>query len=293
MFKRSTSGSVVCPSCGRLVGVNDEKCLGCGRARPGLWGFAPLINQMGRQLSFGDVVLWGCGLLYVVGLLYDPSSIMRGGLLGILSPSSEANWLLGASGTLPVLGFGRWWTVLSAGWLHGGVLHIVFNMMWIRQLIPAVESRFGSGRLVIIYTLSSVAGFALTTLMGLLPLPGPLQGARFLTVGASAAICGLAGALWAYGRRTGDQNIVREIQKIVVYLLVFGLLISGIDNWAHIGGLAGGFMVATWLDPAKEAEEPRHLIIALVCIGLTVASILMSVLHGLAKVDVWRNLVGG
>lgn len=281
MFKRSTSGSIVCPSCGRLVGVNDEKCLGCGRARPGLWGFAPLLNQLARQLSFGDVVLWGCGLIYAIALLYDPSAIMRGGLFGILSPSPQANFLLGASGQLPVVGYGRWWTVLSAGWLHGGVLHIVFNMMWVRQLVPAVASRFGSSRLVIIYVLSSAAGFALTTSMAFLPLPGPLQGARGLTVGASAAICGLAGALWAFGRRTGDLAIVREIQRIVVYLLVFGLVISGIDNWAHIGGLAGGFLVATWLDPAKEAEEPWHLVLALVLLALTVVSILASVLTGL------------
>lgn len=292
MIKRPTSGSIVCPSCGRLVGVQDEKCLGCGRSRPGLWGFAPALNQVGRNLRFSDIVLWGCGLLYAFGLLYDPSSILGGGLLSILSPSSEANWLMGASGSLPVLGFGRWWTVLSAGWLHGGLLHIGFNMMWIRQLVPAVESRFGSGRLVIIYTLASVAGFVLTTFMGIWPLPGPLRGAAFLTVGASAALCGMAGALWAYGQRTGDLAIVRQIQKFVIYILVFGLLVQGIDNWAHIGGLAGGYLVARWLDPVK-AESPNHLIAALVCLGLTVVSILLSVVHGLANLETWRSLVGG
>ena len=291
MLKRPTSGSIVCPGCGRLVGVQDEKCLGCGRARPGMWGFAPMINALGRNLGFSDVVLWGCGLLYVVGLLYDPSSIMGGGFLSILSPSTEANWLLGASGTVPVLGFGRWWTVLSAGWLHGGILHIGFNMMWIRQLVPAVEQRFGSGRLVMIYTIASVTGFALTTMMGILPLPWPLRGAG-LTVGASAALCGMAGALWAYGRRVGEGMLVREIQRFVVFILIFGLVIRGIDNWAHIGGLLGGFLAATWLDPARE-EEPKHILLALVCLGLSAAAVAMSVLHGLGNLERWRLLVGG
>ena len=58
-----------------------------------------------------------------------------------------------ASGATPVFGYGRWWTVLSAGWLHGGVLHILFNMMWVRQLGPAVADIYGAARMVIIYTI--------------------------------------------------------------------------------------------------------------------------------------------
>ena len=46
----------------------------------------------------------------------------------MMSPGNESLFVLGASGALPVFGYGRWWTVLSASWLHGSVLHIVFNM---------------------------------------------------------------------------------------------------------------------------------------------------------------------
>ena len=94
-----------------------------------------------------------------------------GGLLSLLSPGHEAIRLFGASGAIPVFVDGRWWTVLSAAWLHGGLLHIFMNMMWMRQLLPAVERVYGVGRLVIIYTISAIVGFALTSFMGLFVFP--------------------------------------------------------------------------------------------------------------------------
>ena len=133
MFRRQTSGSVLCPSCGQLVGVRDEKCLNCGRANPGLWGFSGLLKLLGRDLGFVRIVLWSCGLLYVCTLVVDPGSIRTSGL-AFLSPGIESLFLFGASGAVPVFRFGRWWTVLSAAWLHGGLLHIAFNMMWVRDL---------------------------------------------------------------------------------------------------------------------------------------------------------------
>ena len=55
-MKRQTSGSVVCPSCGRLVGVNDEKCGNCGRTRPGMWGFAGVLRNLGEDLGFTKIL---------------------------------------------------------------------------------------------------------------------------------------------------------------------------------------------------------------------------------------------
>ena len=74
---------------------------------------------------------------------------------------------------IPVFVYDRWWTVLSAGWLHGGALHILFNMMWVRQLGPAVGDIYGAARMVIIYTIAGVAGFLLSSFAGayIPPLP--------------------------------------------------------------------------------------------------------------------------
>lgn len=279
MFERQTTGSVVCPNCGRLVGVQDAKCFNCGRANPGLWGYAPLLNKIGRDLGFTQIVLYTCAALFLITLVSDPSNIGRGGIFSMLSPGQRPLFLFGASGAIPVFGYDRWWTILSAAWLHGGLLHIGMNMMWLRDLMPAVSQMYGVGRLVIIYTAGAAAGFATTSIMGLFPGLGFLAGAGF-TIGASAPLFGLFGALIVYSQRGGPSSIGQQVWRWVIIFGVIGLLVPFIDNWAHLGGFAGGYLAARWLDPLKD-ETPRHLLLAIVCLGLNAASIVASVLHGL------------
>src|SRR4051812_47184131 len=116
---RQKWGSVVCPGCRNLVGVQDERCLNCGRWDPGLWGFAPLLNRFGRDLGFTPFVVWSCIVLYVASLLVGRNGADFGGFLNFLSPTLPGLFLFGASGVVPVFQYGRWWTVLTAGWLHG------------------------------------------------------------------------------------------------------------------------------------------------------------------------------
>ena len=149
MLKRQTEGSVICTSCGVLVGVNDDTCYNCGRRNPGLWGYGPALRRLGHDLGFVPIVIGATVTLYVLSLLLSGMSMQA-----MLSPSTEILFLLGASGAVPVFTFGRWWTVLTAGWLHAGVLHVLFNVLWIRQLAPAVADLYGPGRMVIIYTIS-------------------------------------------------------------------------------------------------------------------------------------------
>src|SRR5213080_518845 len=147
---RQKWGSVVCPACRNLVGVNDERCFTCGRWNPGLWGFAPLLSRLGRDLGFTQFVMWSCIILYLLTLAFDVQGVSTGGF-NFLAPSGRSLFVFGASGVIPVFRAGRWWTFLTAGWLHAGVLHILFNMMWIRQLAPATSEMYGPSRMVIIY----------------------------------------------------------------------------------------------------------------------------------------------
>jgi rhomboid protease GluP len=170
---------------------------------------------------------------------------------------------------------GRWWTLLSAGWLHGGALHILFNMLWVRQLGPATSDIYGAGRMVIIYTIAGVSGFLLSSLAGaFVPIPF-LSGAQF-TIGASAPIFGLLGSLVYYGRRGGSSMVRSEALGYAVTLFVFGLVMRGVDNYAHAGGFAGGYLAGMWLDPLKP-ERTDHMVGAMVCVGLTVLAIVASV----------------
>ena len=273
--------SVLCPSCGTLVGVKDEKCLSCGRLYPGMWGFAHLLRNVGDDMGFAGLVLWACGALYLACLAVNPEGVQGSGLTSFLSPSTESLFLFGASGAVPVFRFGRWWTVLSAAWLHAGVLHILFNMMWVRDLAPATARLYGPGRAVIIYTVSAIAGFTASSLAGaFLPfLPRFLSGAGF-TVGASAPIFGLVGALLYYGRRGGSSHIGQQAKSLAITMAIFGFIIPGIDNWAHGGGFAGGWLAARWLDPLKP-ERADHVLVALFCLVLSLLSVGFSVVYGL------------
>lgn len=270
MLKRQTEGSVICASCGVLVGVNDDTCYNCGRRNPGLWGYAPALRQLGQDLGFVPLVMGATITLYALALLLSGASIQ-----GMLSPSTAVLFLLGASGAVPVFDYGRWWTVLTAGWLHAGVLHILFNVLWIRQLAPAVADLYGAGRMVVIYTVAGVVGFTISSMAGqYLPRLPVLGGAAF-SVGASAPIFGLLGALVYYGRRTGSSHVGQAGLQYALFLGVFGLIFPGVDNWAHAGGFAGGYAASMALDPLRR-ERIDHLVMALACLVLTLLALITS-----------------
>ncbi len=279
MFSRRTSGSTVCPGCGSLVGVQDERCSSCGRWNPGLWGFAPALRALGNDFGFVPLVIGACALLYAATLVVSGSNIRSQGILNLFVPSLPALFLFGASGAVPVFHYGRWWTIFSAGSLHGGLLHIVFNLLWIRQLAPAVAEIYGGSRMILIYTLSGAVSFLVSSVLSAV-LPIPFLGGAGFTIGASGSIFGLLGSVVYYGQRSGSSLVRREALGYVVPLFVFGLIIPGVDNYAHAGGLLGGYLTAIWLDPLKP-ERLEHFVGALACIVLSVLSVLVSVLDGL------------
>ena len=275
MFKRKTSGSVLCTSCGVLVGVNDETCYNCGRRNPSLWGFAPALRALGGDLGFVPFVIGACVIIYGLTLVYSVPNIRMSGVFGFLGPSDLAIVVFGASGSFPVFRFDRWWTVLSAGWLHAGLLHITLNMLALRQLAPAVAELYGPGRTVIVYVIAGLCGFLASSIAGLL-LPGvPLIGGSRYTLGASAPIAGMIGALLYYGNRAGSSSAKAYATQSIIMMLIYGFMLPGIDNWAHGGGVAGGYFASKLLDPLKP-ERIDHIIIAVICLAISLLSVVAS-----------------
>jgi rhomboid protease GluP len=277
MFRQKT-GSVVCASCGSLVGVNDDRCYTCGRRNPGLWGFGPVLRRLGNDFGFTTAIVYGCGAMYAISLfvtLLRGESVMQPSLFSMLGPSPIAAIILGASGGELVFGYHRWWSVLSAGWLHAGALHILFNMMWVRQLGPVVEDIYGGARMIVVYTIASICGFLLSSVAGYY-LHVPFFGAPGLTLGASAPIFGLLGALVHYGKRGGSSLVRSQAFGYAVTLFVMGLIMPGVDNAAHAGGFAGGYLASVWLDPLKR-ERMDHFVGAALCLIATAASVGWSV----------------
>ncbi len=281
MFGRQTSGSVVCPSCGKLVGVGDAACWSCGRRNPGMWGYSKVLRRLGADLGVSQIVIGGCAALYLASLALNPSGVNMQGAFGFLSPGNASLHLLGASGAIPVVVEHRWWTVLSAGWLHGGLLHILFNMLWVRQLAPVTAAIYGPARALLIYIGASIVGFTLSSFGVFVPVLSQLLGRSLFTVGASAAIFGLLGALVYAGRRGIASHIGRQAWMYAIILFIFGVVMPRVDNWAHLGGFLGGYGLAAWMNPLKP-ERADHLFAAFGALLLSLLAVVASVLSGLS-----------
>jgi rhomboid protease GluP len=262
-----------------LVGVNDATCYNCGRRNPGLWGFAQAVRSLGSDLGFTPFIIGACTAIYV--LSWALSGAPFGGML---APSSPVLRYLGMSGAYPVFVEGRWLTLLTAGWLHGNLLHIGFNMLGVWQLLPSIAELYGPGRTVIVYTMAGVAGFLLSSTIGWL-LPGlPFLGAP-ATVGASASIFGLIGAAAYYGRRSGSRLASSQAWSYAISMGAYSFLLGGgmVDNAAHIGGFAGGYFAGRLLDPLKP-ERIDHLVIAAACLLASVGAIAPRIIAGIIAV---------
>src|SRR5208283_1260075 len=229
--------SILCPNCHKLISSDEPSCPYCGLLRPGLHNTAGIIRNIFFAFNPVMTIIYINIAFYILALFLNPQGILSGGSpFNFLSPSGQSLFLLGATGTVPVFEFHRFWTLISASFLHGGILHIAFNMMALYQLGPFVLQIFGFHRFVIIYILSGIAGFAASLLFGV-----------SFTIGASASICGLIGAILYYGKSRGGyfgQAIYKQAVGWVIGLLVFGIIISGINNWAHGGGLLSGILFA-------------------------------------------------
>jgi rhomboid protease GluP len=259
---RKTSGAILCPSCGRLTNADAPACLVCGRRNPGMWGFAGPLRALFRRRSFVDAVSVVCVVLYVLSLVFDPQAALQPrGFLNVFSPSLAALRALGATGAVPWQE-GRWWTLFTAIYLHGGLLHILFNVLWIRQLGPAVEELYGPSRLVIIFTVAGAAGFLASNLL-----------VYDFTIGASGSIFGLLGALVAFGQKRGGAfgaMVLRQYGQWALVLFVLGFLMPGVNNIAHAGGFVGGFAAGLMLALAEHRSETAFdQLLAAAAIGVT------------------------
>lgn len=274
---RKTTGAILCPSCGRLTNADAPVCLICGRRRPGMWGFGGLVGKLFRRGSFTDVVSVACVALYVASLVIDPAAVLRPrGPFDIFSPSPQALQWLGMTGAF-AWDQGRWWTLLTAIYLHGSLLHILFNVLWIRQLGPAVGELYGRARLVVIFTVSGAAGFVVSDLIG---IP--------FTIGASGAIFGLLGAMVAFGRKRGGvfgTLVLRQYGQWALILFVLGFFMSGVNNLAHAGGFAGGLLAGLTLSFAdQKAETGIDRLLASAAVALTVIGFALAL---------WTAFTGG
>ena len=147
--------------------------------------------------------------------------------------------MFGANSTILVKN-GELYRLFTYMFLHGGILHIFMNMYSLYIVGTRVEDFFGKWKYLLIYLISGICGGLLS--VGL--------NDNVISVGASGAIFGLFGALLYFGnnyRGYVGAMVKSQILPIVIYNLVMGFFMPGIDMWGHVGGLIGGFLTANML----------------------------------------------
>lgn len=269
--------SLLCPNCKKLISASEDRCPYCGLRNPtGLFKRDFLGALLRNPLDIIKVIIGVNIALYVLSLVLDPAAVgMKGNPLSLLSPSGNSLLLMGATGVIPINRFGSWWTLLSASYLHGGVLHIFFNMIVLRQIGPLVIHEFGMNRFFIIYTMSGIAGFFLSYLAGV-----------HFTIGASANLCGLIGAILYYGKARGGTfgtGLYRQVLTWLVVIAIIGFILPGINNWAHGGGALAGIGLGYLLKYNERRPENHHdRLLSLACAVLTVVVLTWAVLRSMA-----------
>jgi rhomboid protease GluP len=195
-----------------------------------------------------------CGLLYIVSLL---ATINRSGLaapggglgalFGLGGIAGEILARMGASAPL-AFNIAQPWRLVTAIFLHGGLLHIAFNMWVLKDLGPTLEELYGSARFFFIFIVTGIGGYSLSSATG------------HFSVGASGSLLGMIGVLFALttGRQNTAMRMLRsQLLHWLIYIAVLGILIRGIDNYAHAGGFATGFVLGKFMSdrPPSDARE--------------------------------------
>lgn len=259
----------MCPNCRAFISASDRVCPYCEtkvgpraiERRTGTDALGGLIPS--ARFTTVVILLINFGF-YAACTLYAMKA-SGGGLMTDID--LQTLYSFGAKEREAILNHGQWWRLVTAGFLHGGLLHIIMNCWVIFDLGTTVEETYGTPRYLVIYFLSTVGGFLASTFLS-----------ASLSVGASAGLFGLIGGMIAAGMKTKTSMgsaIRAHYTQWAIWGVVIGLLPGfRTDNAAHLGGLATGFLVAWIAGTPKLYEnwtEKLWKIAATFCVIITVA----------------------
>jgi membrane associated rhomboid family serine protease len=255
-----------CLHCGHPADRFARRCSACGGRLPGV--VRAKLTALARVLIDEDGSFAASSVLLVANVGVYLLMFKQSG--NLMAPSREQLIRWGAWISLPP--FDRDWPRwITSCFLHGGLMHIVFNMMGLLQLAPITEGIFGRRRFSLIYLFAGFAGMMTSVLWR------AHTGEYTIGIGASGAIFGLIGAQAAYGLRRGGRiaaEFRRSFLTWAVYAFLMGYLLHA-DNLAHAGGFIGGALCALGLsDRTDPRPAPPWLwaLVELALIGIVVYS---------------------
>lgn len=269
----------ICPACGALVGISATKCHECGTSlRFSLAALSKsLEGTIGGEIPVTTLILVVNILLFGVSVVATTQATGSPNLFG--NVSARVLYQLGARQSIAILS-GQVWRLVMAMFLHGGLFHIGMNSLFFVDIGPQVERLYGSPRYLFIYVSTGICSFLASTVWNL-----EMYGGFGVGIGASGALAGLIGVMLGMSTRRGGayaRAIRSQMIRMIIYLVVMALLPFGIDNAAHFGGLAAGFVLGRIMadrEPANAAERQRAYGLAWISGIIVVASFVLMLLH--------------
>jgi len=268
----------ICPACGALVGISATRCHVCGTSlRFSLAAFSKKFSGVfgEHEAPVTTVLLIANIVMLGVSWMALTATGGGGGLSILWGLGGVTQYRLGMSIPLPFLLMGHeWWRVVTAMFLHGGLIHIGFNMMALLQFGPAIEELYGSARYLFIYVFTGAFGFLASASFSHVP-----------SLGASGALLGLVGVMLAITTKRGGTQM-RELRSrlvsSVVILFALGFMGMGMDNYAHGAGLAAGFVLGKIFadrQPMNAGERRRAYVLGWLAGLVVVASFALMIRH--------------
>lgn len=258
-----------CGRCGGLVQARDPKCPRCGRFAPALLGFRPvLLRIFPTQGDRTRPLLLALVAAFLATMLVSQrrGGLERGSLMSALSPDMRTLFDFGMLVPLDMLDTIEPWRWLTYAFLHGGLLHILFNASALHSLGNHIEQLLGSARLITLFVVSGIGGGLACSLLT------PTD----FVVGASGSLFGLNAALIAYGYRRGG-NVGADIRAVAWRWLIASFLmtamIPNISHAGHAGGAVAGGIASYLMKPRRAGERESDAALLWGAISLLVIAV--------------------
>jgi rhomboid protease GluP len=269
----------MCPNCRALVERGASTCPFCSvslrsprpRSRasaPGrVMGVIPIPTTATATICAVNVALYAV-MWYMTQNVAAANLTAAPGLGGI-----DGNVVIRMGAKCPLIFAGQWWRLVTANFLHLGLLHIFFNLWCLVDIGPMVESLFTTPKFIVMYLATGVCGFLLSLWYS------PFT----VSAGASAAILGLIGILIGASFHHGSlgKDLRSQLWRWLIYIFIFGLFFS-IDNAAHVGGLLSGIALGYLVpqgEPQTQASESLWNTLAVLSVLVIAGSFAMVALN--------------
>jgi membrane associated rhomboid family serine protease len=255
LWRSARSKHKMCRSCRALVSRGAQTCEECGTPLASVRapGIGRLIsNVLPGATAATSLILLANGFWFLMTMMAQ----MRNGADGF-GIFSHFDWVLlfrFGAGYAPAMLYGEWWRVVTPIFLHGGIIHFFFNSYVLLQLGPLVEDEFDTERFWVIYLLCGIVGSVVSQLWSATSPDPPIS------IGASGAILGLMGLLLVYGWRRGGASgeaLKSAMMRYALYIVIFSMVVQGIDHVNHAGGFACGALLAL-IVPSGRYRSPSE-----------------------------------